>query len=456
MKLLKLSILLCAFATSFGLADSGTCSKLSQTVQTTAVTPTATKEWTFLVYIAGDNDLSRFSMRNLEDMAKVGSNKNINIVAHLDRFGSEEKTKRLYVEKDNLVQVNYGHPSSFHKLDSGSESTLIEFCDWAIQTYPAKHYALILWNHGSGIIDNVAYKLINPSELFIFNPRTNMLDLDRSISFFEFATKRQKSIDPRGICFSDTYGTFLSNQKLVAGLKAIQQGPLKGKKFDIIGYDACLMAMVEVADLLAPYADFAVFSEEAELGAGWRYDEVLKPFLYRSLTPEQFATHIVVAYNTAYQSITQDYTFSAVSLERFAKLERSIDKLSGTLLELLHNQQGSSVLNFIRAARSRNYCTHFSQPTYIDLDHFLANVSEFIGQALVVPEKEHLKNTLRAQIAIARFDLTHAVLAHVEGKKLARARGLAIYYPVRAVDSTYAITPFALRNRWMDLISTAL
>lgn len=428
---------------------------LSQTVQTTP-TVQPVKEWTFMVYIAADNDLNRFSMRNLEDMAKVGSNKNLNIVAHLDRLGISEKTKRLYVEKDNLVQVNYGHVSSLQKLDSGSDTTLIEFCEWAIETYPAKHYALILWNHGSGIIDNVAAKLINPSELFVFNPRTNMLDLDRSINFFDLAAKRQNSADPRGVCFSDTYHSFLTNQKLDFALRTVKQGALKGKNFDIIGYDACLMAMTEVADLLAPYADFAVFSEEVELGAGWKYDEVLKPFLYQTLTPEQFATHIVAAYDIAYQNVTQDYTFSAVSLSRFMKLERSLDQVSSTLLELLKNQQGTSVLNFIRAARSHNYCTHFAQPIYIDLDHFLANIADTITYALVNPEKEYLKSVLRSQIAIARFDLTYCVLAHVEGKKLARARGLAIYYPSRVVDSTYAITPFAQKNRWMDLISSAI
>jgi len=412
------------------------------------------KEWTFMVYIAADNDLNRFSIRNLEDMAKIGSNKNLNIIAHLDKQGSTEKTKRLYVEKDKLVQVNYGQPSSFEKLDSGCEKTLIDFCEWTIKNYPAKHYALVLWNHGSGISDNVAGRLVNSSELFVFNPLTNMLELDRSITFFDFAHKKEK--EHRGVCFSDTYNSFLTNQKLDFALKTIQENSLQGKKFDIIGYDACLMAMTEVADLISPYADIAVFSQEVELGAGWKYDEVLRPFNYSVPTPEQFAIHIVAAFSTAYQSITQDYTFSAVSLSKFTTLERTIDQLSGILVEMLKHQHGSSLLNIIRAARSKNYCTHFSQPTYIDLDHFLTNLFDTINYATLSPEGEALKNNLRVLISTARLNLAQCVLAHVEGKSLTRARGLSIYYPARFVDSTYTITPFARKNRWIDLINKAI
>ena len=419
-----------------------------------SVTKAPIKEWTFMVYIAADNDLNRFSTHNLEDMSKVGSNKNLNIVAHLDKQGSTERTKRLYVEKDKLVQVNYGQPSSLQKLDSGCEQTLIDFCEWTILNYPAKHYALVLWNHGSGISDNVAGRLLNSSELFIFNPITNMLELDRSMTFFDFAHKKEK--EHRGVCFSDTYNSFLTNQKLDSALKSVQQNGLKGKNFDIIGYDACLMAMTEVADLISPYADIAVFSQEVELGAGWKYDEVLRPFNYSVPTPEQFAVHIVAAFNTAYQSITQDYTFSAVSLSKFKTLERAIDSLSGTLIEMLKYQYGTSLLNIIRAARSKNYCTHFSQPTYIDLDHFLANLLDTINYATLTPGKEHLKSDLKVLIATARLNLTQCVLAHVEGRSLARARGLSIYYPARFVDPTYTITPFARKNRWLDLINIAI
>jgi len=47
--------------------------------------------------------------------------------------------------------------------------------------YPAQDYALILWNHGTGIIDPRPYKIINPAELFTFNAESSKFELDRTI-----------------------------------------------------------------------------------------------------------------------------------------------------------------------------------------------------------------------------------------------------------------------------------
>ncbi len=411
------------------------------------------KDWTFLVYIAADNDLNYFSGKNLDDMAKIGSNNNLNIVAHLDRQGSYEKTKRVYVEKGRIVQVDYGQPSSSQKLDSGSAATLIDFCNWAIKNYPANHYALVLWNHGSGILDNVGGRtIINPSELFIFNPQTNMLEIDRSMGFFDYFQKRQM-LDPRAVCFSETYNSFLSNQKLDYALKTIQQGALQGGKFEIIGYDACLMGMLEVANLIRPYANYAVFSQEIELGSGWKYDEVLRPFLTKTLEPAEFAKHIVKAYNNAYQSITYDYTFSAVDLKKVVVLEKAVNDLSALLIRALDYQQNNSLSNTIRACKSKRLCTHFSEPSYIDLDHFLGNLSDNLNYVLLDPtNSQAIKSDLQNAITTARTYLASSVIMHTEGKNLSRARGLSVYFPTRQPDPTYAITPFARGNKWFNII----
>ena len=108
------------------------------------------KDWTFVVYIAGDNDLAYFAGRNMEEMKKIGSTHHANILVQLDGQGGQEKTKRLFIEKGNAVQVNKNHVSSTQKLDFGNPTTLIDCCEWAFTDYPAKHYMLVLWNHGTG------------------------------------------------------------------------------------------------------------------------------------------------------------------------------------------------------------------------------------------------------------------------------------------------------------------
>ena len=45
-------------------------------------------------------------------------------------------------------------------------------------------------------------------------------------------------------------------------------------KFEFVGFDACLMASIEVANTFVPYAEFMIASEESESGEGWNYTAI--------------------------------------------------------------------------------------------------------------------------------------------------------------------------------------
>src|ERR1700730_13324351 len=117
------------------------------------------KPWTFMVYMAADNDLRAFAANNIKQMASIGSNDNINIVAHLDiRLNDNQKvTRRFYIDNNKIIQMN--HDAATQRMDSGDPQTLISFCAWAIKAFPAQNYALILWNHGTGVLDPKYYKI---------------------------------------------------------------------------------------------------------------------------------------------------------------------------------------------------------------------------------------------------------------------------------------------------------
>jgi hypothetical protein len=51
------------------------------------------KQWTFLVYLAGDNNLESFGQRDLQEMKTVGSTEDFNVVAQFDRM-SDGVTRR--------------------------------------------------------------------------------------------------------------------------------------------------------------------------------------------------------------------------------------------------------------------------------------------------------------------------------------------------------------------------
>lgn len=410
------------------------------------------KHTTVLVYIAGDNDLAYFAGRNIEEMKRIGSTEHLNILVQLDGQGAHEKTKRLLIEKNKAVQVNTGHPTAQQKLDFGNALTLIDACGWAIKDFPSDHFGVVLWNHGIGILDNIGGRATSASELFVFNPETNMLELDRSTGFIDHL----KRFQPRGVCFGDTYGTYLTNQKLKYAFKEVTSKFLNGKKIDFVGFDACLMSMIEVGNLLSPYADYMIGSQEIELGTGWPYHTMLAPFKTQALSPEDFCKHMTQAYHQHYKSITYDYTLSTIKLDKLDALEQSLDSVVSLLLTALANQKNNTVTRLIRASRSRRLCTHFSEPTYIDLHHFLSNLSEILGFMSVKTEFAYLKPALESELKKAQQALLDSVVSNCTGKNLPLAKGLSIYFPSRMIETSYAITPFAKSYKWLFLLQRML
>lgn len=414
------------------------------------------KDWTFIVYIAADNDLNFFARKNITDMKQIGSNSHINILVQLDAYGIHEKTKRLFIEKNGAIQVNTDDITGYQKLNSGSAQTLIDCCKWAIENYPAEHYALVLWNHGTGILDNVRGKAINASEAFIFNPRNHMLELDRNLEFLDFIESKYPKDPSRGVCFSDTYGSYLTNEKIHYALETVCTSFLDGKKFDIIAFDACLMSMIEVGGLIKDFAHIMVGSQEVELGTGWPYKNILEPFLHKSLSPREFASHIVQSYKTAYENITNDFTQSAVDLDKIKLLEDNVHKVSGILIEALQTQTNYSVGRAVRASRSRRLCTYFSEPTYIDLHHFYSNLLHTVEFMTVKEDKNSIKKRMIEAVNEGLALISVIIFSNEVGPSLTQAKGISIYFPTRYIEASYIRTPFAKKNLWLDLLNLVM
>jgi hypothetical protein len=412
----------------------------------------ASRKRTIMIYMAADNDLRPFAARNIQQMANIGSNQHVTIAVHLDIriSGNKKITRRYLIEKDQVLHIDPYNPLT-QQMDSGNPATLISFCEWAIKNYAADEYDLILWNHGTGILEPPHGKIINPMDLFVFNPSTHRLELDRSIGFMDAINYLEPK--QRGVCWDDTTGNYLSNRKLETALETICQKYLHGKKFGIIGFDACLMSMVEVGSFIKRYAQVMVGSEEVELGMGWKYDEILFPFAKETLDSFAFASHIVNAYTRTYQSITNDYTLSAINLNAIDLLEKNIDHISKLLIEGLDKQK-SSVHQAIRDSKNKLLCTHFDEPTYIDLHHFYKNLSSNISKLSNDSNiNSNMKNTLLTKLNEGMALIDQLVIANTTGKNLKNAHGIAIYFPERGIHSSYQEAVFLKSNAWGTLLS---
>jgi len=413
------------------------------------------KPTTLIIFAAADNDLYPFIWKNIRQMEAIGSNENINVIVQLNTPGSSNPTKRYLIKKGKRLLVPAQGADLTTKLNSGSPQTLVDCASWAMKHYPADNLIINLWNHGSGIYDPGTSRTIKSSELFHINPTTHMLDLDRNIGYIDLLNQNnEKEEAQRGICFDETFRSYMSGQDLKFALREIQLKVLGGKKIAMIWFDACLMSMLEVATICKDHVDYLVGSQEVELASGSNYEFALRPFLDKSLTPKEFACHIVNSYEKAYQPITRDYTQSALDLSGTGQIETNINKIAIELMLAIRDQKNNSVIATLKQSKSRPFCTCFEEPSYIDLRHFYTNLQANISNIRLkdpVKEasiKENLARLLHEGIGL----INTFIVANKTGSNLQRAGGISIYFPERGMFNSYPRSEFAQTNSWNKLL----
>ncbi len=120
-------------------------------------------DWTYMVYMGADNNLSTAGIIDLNEMEAAGSDEKVNVVLQAE-FSSfytnfagigypdyNGETLRFLVQDDgNPGNVNLAGGQPIGNVNMGSTAALTDFIQWTVATYPAKHYALVIWDHGAG------------------------------------------------------------------------------------------------------------------------------------------------------------------------------------------------------------------------------------------------------------------------------------------------------------------
>ena len=368
-------------------------------------------EWTVMIYLDADNNLESAGINDINEMEMVGSSDDVNIVVQADRISGYNisnsnwtTTRRYYIAQDSdPMQINSLF-SDLGELNMGDPQTLIDFASWAATEYPAKKYLLVIWNHGGGF--------------------------------------RSPAYTTKDIAWDDTSGgDRITMPELEYALSEI--GTQIGKKIDIVGMDACLMAMTEVAYQIKDCADILVASEESEPGDGWPYDTILAQLVANStMSSEQLATDIVNKYIIfyPYDNVTQ----SAIDLSY-------MDDLASQLSSLAETIKGDSTApsnKYITAAYNSQY---YSQSPYSAEKDFI-DLYDFCNQLLAYSNNLEVKNIgLNIQQT-----LNYAVIkSGYNGVSLSGSKGLSIYFPYYTgyIDGKYSDTNFAQDTFWDEMLS---
>lgn len=347
--------------------------------------PLAEKEWTFLLFLNGHNNLDSYGSMNINQMEQVGSNENLNMLVQWASL-KNNTTKRLFIQKDNdLKQITSPVIQDMARVDMGDYKELVEFVRWGVQNYPAKKYMITVWNHGNG------WQRI-------------MMD--------------GKTVEAKDISYDDLSGNRITTEQLGIAMK--ESAAIIGHKVDIYGSDACLMAMAEVAAEMKESVDYMVGSEEVEPGEGWPYANWMARWQSNAqATPLEVSTYLTEEYVKAYDGGVygnQEVTFSAMDLNKLDGLYKSVNALNLSLA-------GLSAADLNLAKNAARATQDYYSTDYKDL-------GDFIDQLRL--KRVSVNDVVVSDVELAIKDL---VVALGSTDDYLRSHGVSVWLPV--VKSTF-------------------
>ena len=362
------------------------------------------KDWTVLVFLNGDNNLESNAIDDLNEMERVGSNDNVNIVVQIDRAwgydssnGDWTGTRRYYVTRDfNTFTINSDLVADLGERNMGAASELVNFVNWGVDNYPADHYFVVCWDHGDGW-----YK-------------------DAGAPFKAFSHD-ESSYSEIGVANGDL------REAATASASHL------GRKIDLWGFDACLMGMFEVGYELKDAVEGLVASEETISVAGWRYDLFLA-----ELTANPAMSALDLGESVARNFVSGiEATLSVVDLTTYDDLAAAVDYFAGELIAADAGGFADAISQRINASQSYYY------DDYHDLYDFADKL-----QGAIVPTS--LKNAASGVMA-AVDDAVYANYVRAWG--YSDSRGIAVMLPDGYMwESSYRSLRSSVDTGWDDFI----
>jgi hypothetical protein len=359
--------------------------------------PTNAAEWTVLVYGAGDNSLSEFISSDINEMEAGLTSDKIKVVMLADQ--SQEGDSRILEIKHDPAGVNdtiispvvddHGAivPAS-KEVNSGDPRTLEKFIEWGVKTYPARRYMFVPWNHGGG----------------------------------NFAVKGHL----KSFCWDDSSGT---NLNLVDFWRAAQRMNTKAK-FDVVGFDMCLLGHIETIWQLRDLAQFVVSSEKIEPGDGWDYQSVMrtlsrKPDIY----PRELAAEIAKGYNAWYRTKGEATTISAMDSQKVKdRLVPALNALADDLRAKLGQPAVRNALQTMAQRVAEQTAVGEGEETAIDLGLLAALLTNAPG----------LDAQTRALAAKVDQELQRSTVANLTtGLPAGQYNGLKVYMDLNGLNADY-------------------
>ncbi len=464
-------------------------------------------KWTVMVYFAADNDLDEEAIANLKMMKRVGSTKEVNIVAQLDSRGRGSTYRFLLQDElSSLDEDVVGEP--LPEVNTGDPRELTDFIKWGMNEFPAQNTMLVLWGHGRGwenqdnavraaplTTDVIHYKKRGGAELQGWSvARTGNREIRRFIrSANEIDSmkignilhsggpitcqyaggyvgqylpagqfKDQENEDVVGFLTDQTSDEALESSQDVLRMDELSSALAKAldgkkkRKIDILGMDACLMGMIEVGYQVRESVDYLVATEDTIPDDGWPYDNILARLVdCPDMSPEDFSATIVREYLIHYREYEKDVAKSVCNLNRSQSL---VSSLKGLAMELRNRLSEDEVRVAILGSRAT--AQTFYVKDYVDLYDFCAKLEKLCPDEKVKSGCAKIMNVIRrskqedgekgspSQGHENNFVSEYGFIGH----RMRGSNGVSIYFPIVEPSSKYADLPFAKDSEWYGFL----
>lgn len=334
--------------------------------------------WAVYWYLCGSDLETNYgcATADLSEMMEVELPENVNVVIQTggaavwqNELMDPAKIQRWLYSSEGLTLLEEQETA-----DMGSAQTLYEFLDFANTNYPADKVAVTFWNHGGGSVGGAAFDELHGLD---------SLDLAEMYQAFD-AVWPADAADPA---------------------------------LELVGFDTCLMATIDVAAVFQNFAKYLVASEEVEPGNGWLYSGWLGALAGNpEMDGAELGRNICYSYYEGCEAVGthKQTTLSLTDLTKLTPLLEAYEAFGQEAFVAASQDPGFFAQLGRAAAQSENYGGNTREQGYtnmVDLGHLARQTAWMLPSAQSVCDA-----------------LAECVLYQVGGVYRAEATGLSCYY----------------------------
>ena len=334
--------------------------------------------WAVYWYLCG-SDLETnggFATTDLAEMMEVQLPENVNVVI---QTGGAAVWQNEYMDPAKLQRWLYNSEGlqlleESDTANMGDAQTLYEFLDFANENFPADKVAVTFWNHGGGSVNGAAFDEIH---------NLDSLDLAEMYQAFD----------------------------------AVWPADAENPALELVGFDTCLMATVDVAAVFRNFAKYLVASEEVEPGNGWLYSGWLGALAEDpTIDGDDLGIAICNTYYDGCEAVGthEQTTLSLTDLSKVGALLDAYESFGQEALVAAAEDPGFFAELGRAAAQSENYGGNTREQGYtnmVDLGHLARQTAWMLPSAQSVCDA-----------------LADCVVYQVGGVYRSEATGLSCYY----------------------------